>query len=361
MKKKNEYVKKFIGIHFKVGACNLKCSYCYLGKHENHYVDIPYSVDEIRRAFSKRRLGGVCFINICSDGETLIHPLMPQIIKEFLEEGHYVLVVTNATLRQRIEECINCGADISRLFFKVSFHYEEMQRLGLLDIFWDNLDLIKSSACSFTVEYITSDETLEQIEEFKQICMEKMHAYPHINMPRNEQASNLGVLSKNTWRNYIQKWDIVGFESEFWKFRKQVFGKKYNEFCYAGERSLWINMENGFSYQCYDLPPIQNFMGEIEKPVKWLAIGNNCPQAHCYVAYSHMTLGTINYQGCVKYKPHYDEIRNRICTDGSEWIKPIYKRAFQVGVTQIEFSARKKKIVNILNKLLRWNARMKKV
>ena len=350
----SERIEKFIGIHFKLSACNLKCSYCYVGKHKNGMIDIPYSLEEMRKAFSRNRLGGICFINICSDGETLIHPMMPKIIEAFIQEGHYVLVVTNATLRNRIEDCINCNADVSKLFFKVSFHYEEMKRLGILDSFFDNLEMIKKSPCSFTVEYITSDETLDEIEAFKQECMDKMGVLPHLNMPRDERANNLGVLSKNTWYSYIKKWDKADFKSEFWHFRKQMFGKKYKEFCYAGQRSIWVNMENGFSYQCYDLPPIQNFMGEINKPVKWLAVGNHCPQAHCYVSYSHMTLGTINFQNFVNYKPSYDVIRNRVCIDGTEWIKPTYKKAFQMGVRQVEFSETRKKIVNMQNIFLKW-------
>ncbi len=352
-----EKIEKFIGVHFKVGACNLRCSYCYLGKHENKLVDIPYSLETIRNAFSKERLGGTCYINICSDGETLIHPMMPEIIKMFLWEGHYVLVVTNATLTSRLQECIELNR-ANRLFFKVSFHYEEMKRLGTLDVFFHNLEMLKESPCSFTVEYITCDETLNEIEEFKKLCIEKMGTLPQINMPRDERACNLGVLSKSTWEKYLAEWDACNFHSEFWDFRKQIFGRKYRDFCYAGYRSLWINMENGYSYQCYHLPPLQNFMEEIDKPVKWLAVGNNCPEAHCYVAYSHMTLGTVNCPSYVKYRPTYDVIRNRKCLDGTEWIKPTFKEAFQIGVNrEKEFSGKKKKMINQFNRLLKWKKR----
>lgn len=353
-----EKIEKFIGVHFKVGACNLRCSYCYLGKHENKLLEIPYSLGTIRKAFSKERLGGNCYINVCSDGETLIHPMMPEIIKTFLLEGHYVLVVTNAILTKRLKECIEANQYANRLFFKVSFHYEEMERLGVLDKFFDNLKMIKESPCSFTVEYITCDETLEEIDRLKELCIEKMGTLPQINMPRDERACNLGVLSKSSWKKYLNNWDKCDFHSEFWTFRKQIFGQKYKDFCHAGYRSLWVNMESGYSYQCYHLPPLQNFMGEVDKPIKWLAVGNNCPEAHCYVAYSHMTLGTVNYPSYVEYKPTYDIIRNRKCLDGEEWIKPTFKEAFQIGVNkEEEFSETKKKIINKLNLLLRWKRR----
>lgn len=350
----SEIIEKFIGLHFKVGVCNLKCSYCYVGQHGNKMLDIPFSLDDIKKAFSRKRLGGTCFINICSDGETLIHPDMPKIIELFLEEGHYVLVVTNGILKNRIKECISISKNVERLFFKISFHYEDMKCRNVLDVFWENLEMIKSSPCSYTVEYITCDETLNKIDEFKSLCIQKMGCLPQLNMPRDERTCNLGVLSKDSLNNYYKKWDDADFDSEFWEFRKQFFGKKYKDFCYAGLRTLWINMENGYSYQCYHLPPLQNFMGELNKPVKWLAVGNNCPEAHCYVAYSHMTLGNIDYPDYAEYRPTYDTIRNRVCLDGSEWIKPTYKNAFQQGVRQVEFSETKKMIINKLNILLKW-------
>ncbi len=355
-----ERIEKFIGVHFKVGACNLRCSYCYLSKHKNNIKDIPYSLEVMRKAFSKKRLGGICFINICSDGETLMHPMMPEIIKMFLAEGHYVMILTNATLTKRLKECIESNPYADRLFFKVSFHYEELKRLGTLDVFFNNLEMIKESPCSYTVEYITCDETLEDVEQFKKLCMDKMGALPQINIPRDERACNLRAISKGTWDKYILDWEKCGFKSEFFDFRKQLFGKKYKGFCHAGYRSIWVDMENGFSYQCYHLPPLQNFMGEIDKPIKWLAVGNNCPEAHCYVAHSHITLGAVDYPSYVNYRPTYDVIRNRKCLDGTEWVKPTYKAAFQAGVNKDEaFSGTKKKIINRLNRLLRWKRRQK--
>ena len=113
-------------------------------------------------------------------------------------------------------------------------------------------------------------------------------------------------------------------------------------------------MSTGYSRQCYHTPILQDFMGEMDKPIKWLAVGNNCTEAHCYVAHSHMTLGIVPFPKYTKYKPTYDVIRNRVCLDGSEWIKPTYKKAFQQGVRQIEFSETKKMIINKLNVLLKW-------
>jgi len=355
-----EKIEKFIGLHFKVGACNLRCSYCYVGQHKNEILKIPFSMDDIRIAFSRKRLGGTCFINICSDGEPLIHSQMPQIIKFFLEEGHFVMVLTNGLLKKRIEECFENVKNLERLFFKISFHYEELVRLNLIDRIFENIEFIKNSPCSLTVEYITCDETLENIEKLKDLCLEKMGALPQVNIPRDERGSKLGVVSKYTWKEYTERWESEGFNSEFFEFRKQFFGKKYKGFCYTGERQLWIDMSTGYSRQCYHTPVLQDFMGEKDKPIKWLAVGNNCGEAHCYVAHSHMTLGIVPFPDYTRYKPTYDVIRNRKCIDGTEWIKPIYKEAFQMGVRQEEFSMIKKSVINKLNRLLNWERRREK-
>lgn len=353
-----EKIVRFIALSFKIGVCNLKCPYCYVGQRDGKMNDIPFTIEEMKKAFSKKRLGGTCFINICSDGETLIHPMMPSIIKCFLDEGHYVMVVTNGLLSNKIEECLLIKENLDRLFFKLSFHYEEMERIGVLDTFFNNVNMIKKSPCSFTVEYITCDETLNEIEKFKSICNEKLGVLPQINMPRRGRASNLGIESKYTWKKYLEMWDNTGIDSEFFEFRRQVFGKKYRDFCYAGERMLWIDMSTGYSRQCYSTPDLQNFMGELDKPVKWLAVGNNCREAHCYVAHTFMTLGIAPFPGYVKYKPTYGVIRNRICSDGTEWLKPTYKKAFRYGISGRNFSDLKKVIINKLNILLKWKDRL---
>lgn len=118
---KKSPIKKFIGLSFSVGACNLECSYCYVGRHGS-LKEIPYSLDEIKRAFSRRRLRGTAFINICSDGEPLIHPMMVDIIQAFLEQGHYVMVLTNGTLTERLKELLEIPDELlPRLFLKSVF------------------------------------------------------------------------------------------------------------------------------------------------------------------------------------------------------------------------------------------------
>ena len=78
---------------------------------------------------------------------------------------------------------------------------------------------------------------------------------------------------------------------------------------------------------------------------------------HCYVAYVMMTLGVVDYPKCTKYKTTYDVIRNRECEDGTTWLKPPYVKAFRKGVFKEEDSDGKKKVVNMINRILKWKTR----
>lgn len=218
---------KVLGLHFKINACNLQCSYCYIVKNNNRMTDIPFSKEQIQKAFSRKRLGGACLINICSDAETLIHPRMPEIIETFLNEGHYVMIVTNGTLKSAINKLVNMEGS-ERLFFKISFHYEEMKKRNMLDVFFENIDTIRNSKSSVSLEYTTSDELSDdEIQEMKELCIQKLHgALPQINIPRVNHSHLKGVLSKNSFANYVEKWSKTGFDSKFFDFKKADYWKK---------------------------------------------------------------------------------------------------------------------------------------
>lgn len=357
MAAKKTEINKFIEIHFPLGACNMQCSYCYIGQHDTKMKELKYSIEDIRKAFAKERLGGISLVNLCSDGETMLHPDMPSIIRVLLEEGHYVMVVTNGTMTNRLKECLALPSELlTRLFFKISFHYEEMKKSSMLNIFFDNIRMLKASPCSLTVEYIVCDETWDDIEQFKKICMEQLGTYPQMNMPRDARKCSLGICSRYSWENYIKKYEQLGISSSFFDFRKQMFGKKYKKFCYAGKRSLWINMGTGCSYQCYALPPLQYFM-DYRKPVRWLAIGEHCNVAHCYSNHAFMTLGVTPCPDGTSYQPTYDEIRDRKTIDGLSWLKSDFQRIFKDGVSRKDSSKFEMNMINHLNILLKWYRR----
>lgn len=133
-------IKRFIDCYVPVTTCTLRCHYCYITHQRlfsNKLPKFKYEADVLKRALTQERLGGTCMFNFCGGGETLLPPEMPSFIKAVLGNGHYVMVVTNATVSKRFDEIIGMlsAEECSRLFFKFSFHYLELKKRKLLDKF----------------------------------------------------------------------------------------------------------------------------------------------------------------------------------------------------------------------------------
>lgn len=318
-------IKRLINCHVNVTACNFRCEYCYIAtrkKERNRLPEFKYTPEYIGRAFSKKRIGGVCLFNICGSGETLIPKEVPQIIIEILKQGHYVEVVTNGTLTERIKEILRKDKKLmKRLEFKMSFHYLELKKHGLIDIYFENINLIKAAGASFSVEITPCDTLIPYIEEIKELCKEKTGAFPHITIARDDATKGKRLLSKLPKDEYKKIWDT--FESPMFQFKWETFGVKRQEYCYAGDWSIFVDLETGIARQCYCSRFEQNIFENIKNPIIFLPIGKYCTEPHCYNAHAFMTLGNIPQ---VKSKITYAEIRNRICVDGTEWLQPQFKK-----------------------------------
>ena len=100
-----ERIKRFIDGYVPVTSCTFKMSFI-VTLPTNVFFDtkLPkfrYDAAFIRKALSKDRLGGTCLINLCGGGETLLPAEVVGYTKALLEEGHYVMIVTNATCSKR--------------------------------------------------------------------------------------------------------------------------------------------------------------------------------------------------------------------------------------------------------------------
>lgn len=126
-----EKIKRYIDCYVPITTCTLRCHYCYITQHGLFAQKIPklkYSVGTVRKALSKERLGGTCLINFCAAGETLLLKELLDYVRALLEEGHYVMIVTNATVSNRFDEVVKFPPDLlRRLFFKFSYHYLELK------------------------------------------------------------------------------------------------------------------------------------------------------------------------------------------------------------------------------------------
>lgn len=317
-------IKRFIDIYVPVTSCTFRCHYCYITHHRlfgNKLPELKYSPEVVRKALSKQRLGGPCLINFCGGGETLLPEKTIDYIRVLLEEGHYVMVVTNASVSKRFEQIAAFPADLmKRLFFKFSYHYIELKKRNRLDTFFSNVKRMRDAGASFTIEATPSDELIPYIDEMKEVCLQNLGAINHVTVARDErQVGELPILTSHTREEYRRIWST--FKSEFFDFKESIFGQKRTEFCYAGDWSIYVNIGTGMMTQCYCSYYQHNIFDHPERPIPFHAIGHKCGQLHCYNGHAFLALGDIPELTT----PTYAALRNRVCIDGSEWLKPEMK------------------------------------
>ena len=317
-------LKKFIDIYVPVESCTLRCEYCYITHHRLFNNKLPkfhYDVNTFRKALSRERMGGTCLFNFCAGGETLLAPEMIQYIRALLEEGHYVMVVTNATVDRAFEEISKFESELlERLFFKFSYHYMELKKRNLLDRFFRNIRKMRDAGASFTLELTPYDELVPYIAELKKKALEELGAVPHVTVARDEHYMGVKpILTKMSREEYYKTWSV--FDSQLFDFKFSIFGIKRKEFCYGGMWSGFLNMQTGILIQCYGFGWQQNIFDDPTKPIKWRPVANCCKEPHCFNGHSWIGLGDIPELEA----PTYAEMRNRVCVDGTEWLRPKMK------------------------------------
>ena len=322
-------IKRNINLHIPVTTCTLHCPYCYVfhrGLFKNKIPDFKYSPEVVQKALTKERLGGTCLINMTADGETLLPPTMVDYVRVLLENGHYIAIVTNGTVTRAFDAMLSYPEEYrSRLFFKFSYHYLQLKEKNLLDLFFNNIRKMRDAGCSFTLEFCPHDEAIPYIDEIKQRSIDELGAPPHCTIARDDisPSNQRPVLSKMSEEEYWKTWGV--FDSEMFNFKKTIFGKKRCEFCYAGDWSFFLYLGTGMMTQCYGGTfKSQNIFDDPEKPIKFVPIGYNCPLPHCHNGHAHLTLGDIPEIDSTTYA----DTRNRVCPDGSEWLKPNVKHFF---------------------------------
>lgn len=313
----NNQMIRFLDCYIPTETCNLRCQYCYIAqqrKFNNKICRIDRSPEEIRAAFSQERLGGACLINLCAGGETLLTPELSNIVRLLLDEGHYVMIVTNGTLTRRLSEFWSLPETLkNHLMFKFSFHYLEMIRLNMMEVFCDNVKKTQESGCSISVEVTPNDELIPYIEDLKAICMKKFGALCHVTLARNDKRRGIDLLTDLSLDAYQRTWGA--FESEMFSTKMKLYQIKRKEFCYAGDWSFYVNLLTGNIVQCYCGRKIGNLY-DLSKPLIPQAIGNHCGLAYCYNGHVFLTLGTI--QGL--NLPPFSALRDREMVDGGHWL-----------------------------------------
>lgn len=346
-------IKKFLDCYIPVTTCNLRCSYCYIAQQGLFKAEVPqfeHSPEEIRRALSRKRLGGACLINLCGGGETLIPKEVVKIVKELLDEGHYVMIVSNGLLKERFQELAKLKEDYKeKLFIKFSFHFLELKQRNLFSVFFENVNIIKNAGIAMSVELTPCDEEISYIEDIKAVCRANLNGVLcHVTIGRSDvdPESKIPHLSQYPFDEYVKIWET--FDSPLFDFKKNIFYHKRREFCYAGEWTAYINLGTGEMKQCYCGKVLDNIFENVNEKLNFEAIGKKCELAHCYNGHVWLPFGNIP-----KLKvPTYAELRNRICEDESEWLQPEIKEVFSTNLLESNkpYSFIKKIKVNYFSK-----------
>ena len=324
-----ENINKIILLLVPMSICNLRCQYCYLTHRdkyfENKQFKSEFSPEHVRKALSKKRLGGVAYINVCAEGETLLADNIVEYIRQLLEEGHYIEVITNLTITSKLDEILQFDKELlKKIEFKCSFHYLELKERKLLETFTDNVHKIWSRGSSATIEIMSSDEYIPYIEEIKKFCLKNFGALPHVSIARNDASKDRGYLTKLSKEEYEKVWS--SFESELWEFKNSIFNKRITDFCYAGEVSLFVDLETGITKQCYRSNFIQNIFEDIEQPIIFKPIGE-CLQTHCYNGHAFLTMGCVKNFTSINYA----DLRNRRAKHGN-WLSQDLREFFTTKI-----------------------------
>lgn len=265
--------------------------------------------------------------NFCGDGETLLVPEITAYVKALLDEGHFAMIVTNATVDAAFDEMEKWPKEcLERLFFKFSYHYLELKKRNLFQRFFRNIRRMRDAGASFTLEATPSDELEPYIDEMKRQSLQEVGALCHITVPRSEKdMSRIPLLSRHEPEEFHKIWSA--FNSPFFDYKFSVFGQKQRGFCHGGEWSYYLTMRSDSCTvrQCYCSYVNQDLFEAIDQPLKSIPIGNHCQMPHCFNAHAWLTFGAISERN----DPTYDIMRNRICVDGSEWLKPRMKSFMQ--------------------------------
>lgn len=319
-----DQIVKFIDAYVPCTACPFACSYCYVRQRVGYKREVTPLADAefIRKAFARKRLGGCALINLCASGETLLHPKLPEIVRELICEGHYINIVTNGILTDAFERIINTGIAMEHLFFKFSFHYLELLRTGTLQTYIENVNKMKRAGASYSIEMVASDDQVPYIEEIKKVCTEAFGALPHVTIPRDDRTEGIDLMTSYNMEEYKRIWE--SFDSELFRYKLQILHKRQRENCMAGEWSYQVDLLTGKIRQCVGHEVIGNLYENMDKPFPKKRVGCDCRLPYCYNGHVYFPMGNVESLSA----PFYYEMRDRVTEEGEHWVMDAMKNIF---------------------------------
>lgn len=315
-------MRRFIECLIPLTSCNIKCSYCYVvqqDRRKNERAILAETPENIGKALSKKRLGGVSLISLTASGETFLFKELGDVVVEILKQGHFVNITTNGSLTKMIEKfLVKTEGFHDNIHIAFSLHFVELKKKNLIDEFFKNVQLCKDAGCSIVVQINLSDEYVDCWDEIKRICKDRIGAYPQVALTREEIDGTYRILSKTmTEEEYIAKGKEMN--SPLFDFTCKNFMQRRCEYCYAGYWSAKLDIASGIMTGCYGQGFKQNIYKNINKPIHFRPIGKHCCFKYCVNSSHFMSQGIIP-----ELLPllSYGELRNR---EEAGWYSPVMR------------------------------------
>lgn len=324
-------------------ACNLNCHFCYVARdrHPKAPPEKLYDPELVAKALTIERLGGKAYVHMCAWGETFLDPQIVKTARLLLENGHYVGISHNGTIRRVIDEFNAFPPELKeRLHYFVSLQWDELKKKNMLEQYADNVRSIKMANISFSVSVTLEDILISEIPEIKAFCIKEFGVLCHILECRDEKKRQIPRMTKLPLEEHQRLWG--SFDSLTFATQQTYWGEYRNEFCYMGEAAAYVDFGSGNMWQACHGKKLCNIFDDLDEPIRFCALGHNCQVAHCY-------LGNIliGFGGCIPEIPYpsFAVQRDRVCADGTTWLTPKVRSFLQQrAINNLPPYSRNKKI-----------------
>ena len=296
-------IKYTITVYVPGSICNFRCDYCYVSQvldaeHDEKTI-FYYSLDQMLAAFDPGRLGGIADIIVIGRGETLIPKEVIPFVHGLLDMGHYVEVVTNLSLTQKIEELLKTSKEnLNRLLVKGSLHWTELKRLHIVDQYFENMKKVIAAGASGLPFFVVSKEYLPYLEEIRDTCLNELGALPQCSpcLKYDDHADffRFGKIQTEPecTEEFVRKIDEM-FHSKIFDLCVTFLSIDPQKiFCYAGKWSFVVDMDTGALGKCHNKGTAQNFY-DLNSPISLEPIACFCGISTCALQYDFVAQGLI--------------------------------------------------------------------
>lgn len=286
-------------------------------------AELVYPVSHIVTCLTKERLGGICYFNICGLGESFIGHQAVDIARGLLGNGHLVNITNNGTQTREITRLVEglSTDDAQRLIVSFSYHYLEIEKRHLKDVFFDNVKRVADAGASTLVQVNLTDEYMPHIDTIIEDVKKNCGAYPQLALTRKETGDGrFDYYTTGTKEDYIKQG--FKFESPLFQMTVRNFNVKRKEFCYAGRWSFVLDLGTGILKPCYASQQHKNIFENPHSPIEFAPVGRRCQDPYCVNSSHFLALGVIPSIDC----PSYVALRDRVRDDGSHWYTETARR-----------------------------------